>query len=187
MNTLIFNGSPRENGDTICLINSLKESLSGDVHIINTHYTKISPCCDCRYCWQNDTCIIDDDMQQVYKLLDEVDNVVLASPLYFSQFTGTFLSVMSRLQLYYAQVSIRKNFEFKIKEKNGVLMLVGGGDGRYEPAVKTSKTLFSLMNVKSVGQVMSLNTNTMPVCKDKEVINLVKEAAHILNEMSERK
>jgi multimeric flavodoxin WrbA len=62
MRTLIINGSPRKNGDTMTLINEMTQYLSGELKIINTYYDNISLCIDCRYCWQNDGCSIDDGL-----------------------------------------------------------------------------------------------------------------------------
>ncbi|MDL2287036.1 flavodoxin family protein [Eubacteriales bacterium OttesenSCG-928-G02] len=97
MKTLIFNGSPRNNGGTATLIKELKINLAGEVEVISSYKSNISPCVDCRYCWTNDKCSLDDEMQKVYQLIDESDNIVIASPIYFSELTGSLLNLMSRL------------------------------------------------------------------------------------------
>lgn len=53
MKTLILNGSPRENGDTVSLINKVIGNLNGEYKIINAYDCDINPCVDCRYCWNN--------------------------------------------------------------------------------------------------------------------------------------
>jgi len=97
MKTLIFSGTPRKNGDTMALINEFIKYLDGE-YKIDCH---IHPCIDCRYCWQNDGCCINDEMQEVYKYIQECDNILIASPLYFSQLTGQLLAITSRLQTYF--------------------------------------------------------------------------------------
>ena len=101
MKTLIFNGSPRKNGDTVSLINTLKNELSGEINRIDKYYSDIQPCIDCRYCWTHSGCAIKDEMQRVFSLIDETDNIVIASPIYFSELSGSLLSVLSRLQYLY--------------------------------------------------------------------------------------
>ena len=64
MKTLILNGSPRANGDTASLVEKLAYALEGDSRIVNAYRCNISPCIDCRYCWENDGCRICDDMQE---------------------------------------------------------------------------------------------------------------------------
>jgi len=49
MKTLIINGSPRKNGDSMTLINEMRKYLEGEVKIINTYYDNISGCIDIAY------------------------------------------------------------------------------------------------------------------------------------------
>ncbi|MCK8058215.1 MULTISPECIES: flavodoxin family protein [unclassified Fusibacter] len=155
MKTLILNGSPRKSGDTMALINQLTQVLKGEVVQINAYDKKIASCTDCRYCWSNHDCIIKDDMQEVYQLVETVDVVVIASPLYFSELTGELLGVLSRFQKYYARRIIQKDSAFKLKPKHGLLILTGGGDGGPGPAIERTSILFRQLNVESVGTVTS--------------------------------
>lgn len=181
MKTLILNGSPRKKGDTVSLINEMVSRLEGDVYHFSAYYDNVAPCIDCRYCWKNEGCAIDDDMQQIYILLDEVDNVILASPIYFSELTGPLLGMLSRLQIYYAARMIRGDKDFKLKRKKGVLILVGGGDGSFEPAFKTAKVLFRQMNVELIDTILSHNTNTTSAIKDHSALDKLGDVVEILN------
>ncbi|MBQ8884412.1 MAG: flavodoxin family protein, partial [Oscillospiraceae bacterium] len=58
--TLIFNGSPRSNGDTASLLKILTKNLDGEFKIVNCYKDKISPCVDCRKCREIDGCVIKD-------------------------------------------------------------------------------------------------------------------------------
>ncbi len=89
MKTLIINGSPRRNGDTSVLLNTLKVELGGEINQIDTYFINMKPCVDCRYCWEHLICSINDEMQKVISLIDEADTVVIASPVYFSELTGS--------------------------------------------------------------------------------------------------
>ena len=51
MKKLILNGSPHKNGDTSYIVNELKKKLDGEIEEIFLYDAKISPCVDCRYCW----------------------------------------------------------------------------------------------------------------------------------------
>lgn len=183
MKTLIINGSPRKNGDTMTLVNEMIKYLEGEVKIINTYYENISPCVDCRYCWHNSGCAIDDAMQGIYKLINETDNIVLASPIYFSELTGQLLSFASRLQLFYASKYIRKDKEFKLKDKNGVLIIAGGGGDTkgIECAGKTADIIFKQMNAKLIGTIATLHTDQVSAKDDINAMNKAKEFALKLN------
>jgi len=49
-------------------------------------------------------------MQEIYKYIEECDNILIASPLYFSELTGKLLVVGSRLQTYFCARFFRKQF-----------------------------------------------------------------------------
>jgi multimeric flavodoxin WrbA len=167
------------------LVNEMVKYLEGEVRIVNTYYDDISPCVDCRYCWNNRGCCINDGMQEVYKLLNEVDNVILASPLYFSELSGQLLSFASRLQLFYVSRCIRKDKAFSQKKKNGVLIISAGGDTKdYKPSLRTGNIIFKQMNTASIGSVYTINTNNIPAKEDKEALLKARELAVKLNELS---
>ena len=93
MKTLIFMGSPRLHGDTAGLLELLTRKLGGEWKIVDAYRARISPCIDCRYCRQHPGCSIQDEMQEVYKYIEDCDNIVIASPIYFSELTGKLLDV----------------------------------------------------------------------------------------------
>lgn len=184
VNTLIVSGSPRRNGDSMSLVNEMVKYIDGNVKLIHAYYADIAPCNDCRYCWQNDGCAIEDEMQEVYELLAKVDNFIIASPLYFSELSGPLLSFASRLQCLYAQRVIRKKGDLGLREKNGVLVLAGGGDGRYGPAVDRVRILFRHTNTNLIGTVLSLKTNDLPAIRDLQALGEARRLAERLNELN---
>lgn len=184
MKTLIFNGSPRKNGDTITLISEMQKHLIGETKVINAYYSKISPCVDCRFCWRNQGCAINDDMQKIYQDINEFDNIILASPIYFSQLTGEFLSLFSRFQCYYCSRKFQ-GVPNNLKKKNGVLILTGGGDGNANPAKDTANIIFKLLNIECIHNIFSLNTNEFPANQDVNALQKAREAAIQLNNLYE--
>ncbi len=183
MKTLILNGSPRKNGDTVSLINKLIEQLNGECKIFDTYYSNISPCVDCRYCWSNNGCSINDEMTEIYNYIIDCDNVVIASPIYFSQPTGKLLNVCSRFQTYFA-AKLFRNQSPSIKPKKGAVILVGGGDGNPEDAYKTACTLLHHINVTEVYPLVgSFNTNELPAIGDTEAVKSIVNIANLLNKL----
>lgn len=166
MKTLILNGSPRKNGDTVSLLNILKEELSGEIVQIDAYYADISPCTDCRFCRANEGCAVKDDMQIVYDCMFDCDNILIASPIYFSEITGKLLDICSRLQTYYSARAFRRE-RVVFKEKRGAVILVGGGDGRPERAEATARTLLKHMGcVEQHPLVLSHDTDRIPAAED---------------------
>mgnify|MGYP000273116451 CR=1 FL=1 len=89
MKTLVITGAARKNGHTNQMVKLFLDTLGGEYTIIDAYRAEnIAPCKDCRYCWHKKGCSIHDGMDEVYRLLEEADNVVLASPMYFHSITG---------------------------------------------------------------------------------------------------
>lgn len=183
MKTLILNGSPKINGDTATLINALSKDLNGEIRIISSVFDNISPCIDCRYCWQNDGCAIKDDMQDVYSYFEECDNLVLASPIWFSGLSGPLLNIASRIQTYFAARWFRHELS-KIKHKNGLLLLVGAEAHTAEKAAAAAYAVFKQANaLPCIACVSSLNTNNVPAAEDNIALRQIYEAALNLNKL----
>ena len=182
MKTLIINGSPRKNGDTGALINALTARLEGEIKTV-TWRDDISPCLDCRWCWDNDGCCVNDGMQEVYEYWRDCDNVVLASPIWFSSLSGPALNIASRFQ-----TSFMARFRRKIPSpatKNGVLIFTGGQPGTEEAPEKSARIILRNMNVKTplVAVIKSMNTDNLPAKDDKAALAAAESAAEELNRL----
>ncbi len=172
MKTLIFNGSPRKNGGTSTLIKEFQKSLNGDVIVVDAYYAGVSPCVDCRFCWENDSCIIDDEMQNIYQHIIEADNILIASPIYFAELTGPLLSLFSRLQYFWIAKNFGDNDICGGKNRNGYVILVDAGQGRMEASLAMAKRLLRTMGSKFIDYVYFSGTE-----------NEVKDTTHIPDEV----
>ena len=181
MHTLILNGSPHANGDTAVLISALREHLHGEVTQIDCYRANISPCTDCRWCTKNPGCAIRDEMQNIYPIIESCDNIVIASPVYFSLPTAPVLSVCSRIQTYFCASFFRKS-PVPIKPKRGGILLAGGGSGSAAPAEETARRILKYMKAKQIGPVVaSLATDRIPAREDASVPEQAKSLAAFLN------
>ncbi len=170
MKTLILNGSPRANGDTASLIHIVTEGLRGEHKVLDTYRCDISPCVDCRYCREHPGCAIQDEMQEIYDYIQQCDNILIASPIYFSELTGKLLDVGSRLQTYFCAGFFRGEKPIP-KPKKGAVLLVGGGDGHMDKAYETACVLLRHMNCYTIHEVVfSHNTNTRPAVHDEQAL-----------------
>ncbi len=187
MKTLIINGSPKKKGDTVSLIDELVKNLNGEVKILSC-FSNISPCNDCRHCWSNSGCSINDEMQGLYPYIQECDNVVLASPIWFSCLSGPTLNIGSRIQTLYAAKHFREE-QVSSKEKNGVIILVGSEKGTEVIPTKIASTILKLMNVRrrSIETIYSLDTNKIPAAEDIKAIDEVHRVAKFLNDLYKSK
>lgn len=176
MKTLIFNGSPRPHGDTMALIDALCAQLPGEVKRIDAYRAGIAPCVDCRRCWTQPGCVIQDGMQEIYRDIAGADCIVLASPVYFSCLTGPLLGLMSRLQVFY---TARRFHGQRLAggRKAGAILLCGGGNGSPTSAEETALGLLRCMNAAHVGTVITHQTDVLPAAEDAATLAQVRALA----------
>lgn len=102
MNILVLNGSPRPNGNTSTMVNAFVEGATESGHnisVVPVCQKKIAGCMACEYCHKvgGGRCIQQDDMQEVYPLLEQAEMIVLASPIYYHSFTGQLQCAINRI------------------------------------------------------------------------------------------
>ena len=181
MKTLIINGSPHKNGETVKMINFIKERLDGQVICLNTYFENISPCVDCGFCHKEDRCAIDDKMTELYPHIESCDRLVLASPLYFSQLTGVMLGVLSRIQVFSAQKYIRHKTP-NLKPKKGIVLLNGGGSTKNTAGVdQCVRIIMRELNVTDFKTVFYSGTDKKPVMEDAKTVDEMETAVKFLN------
>lgn len=183
MQTLVFNGSPKAHGDTTALLDAFLADLQGDTRVL-TWRDGISPCTDCRHCWQHPGCAIDDAMQAAYQYLETCDNVAIASPIWFSSLSGPLLTLASRLQAFYAAGRFRGEPP-PLSRKHGVLLLAGAEPGTEKIPTATALTLFRLMNVRRplAATAFALDTDNTPAHADRAALDAARQAARTLNRL----
>ena len=130
MNILVLNGSPRPNGNTAAMVSAFSEGATENGHqvtVVSVCQKKIAGCLACEYCHTkgNGKCIQNDDMQEIYPVLEEAEMIVLASPVYYHSFTGQLQCAVNRI---YA-LDKPKNL------KKAALILSSGSDDVYGGAV----------------------------------------------------
>lgn len=182
MKTVIINGSPHKNGETVKMINFIEERLVGDIIRLDAYFESISPCRDCGFCHKESRCVIDDKMTEMYSHIRDCDRLILASPLYFSQLTGVMLGVLSRLQLFSAQRYIKRTAP-SIKQKKGLALLNGGGSTKNTSGVdQCVRIIMRELNVTEFKRVFYSGTDVKPVLEDLAAVREMEKAVGFLNE-----
>ena len=102
MKILILNGSPRPSGNTAAMVAAFSDGAreaGHDVTVVEVCKKKIAGCLACEYCHTKGEgrCIQQDDMQEIYPVLEEAEMIVLASPIYYHSFTGQLQCAINRI------------------------------------------------------------------------------------------
>jgi len=173
INTLVLFGSARQNGETKAMLTMLLESMgnkAGMVEIIDSYQTNIQPCVDCRYCWKNRGCSIDDEMQLIYQKIDAADNIIIATPVYYHSVPGKLKILIDRLQIYWA--GIPRGDKPKVTSKTGIGLLSGGAPpfpNQFFGTELVLKGVFSALSAENLGIVTFPDTDKIKVSENKEI------------------
>jgi FMN-dependent NADH-azoreductase len=103
MKIVAINGSPRgkESATNVMVSAFLKGSEKAGAETINIFLSEkdIQYCKGCYTCWNSTPgeCIIDDDMASVISSLKNANVIILATPLYFNNVSGTLKVFIERL------------------------------------------------------------------------------------------
>ena len=93
-------GSPRKNGNTEIL---MKETLrvareaGSETGMFLLSEKRVAPCDACGTCFEVGSCVVDDDMQELYGLMEGADGIILGSPVYFGSVSAQMKAVMDRM------------------------------------------------------------------------------------------
>ncbi len=182
MRTLVFFGSARKNGNTKDLLNIFLEDLEGEVEIIDAYRTEVGGCIDCRYCWEQWGCSVQDDMQDIYSSIDSADNIVFASPLYFNNVPGPLKNIIDRCQVYWS--SRRRGDRDDISNKKAALLVVGGAPSynkQFKAIEIVLEGVLKDMKAEVIGHVYVPNTDEVSVLDNEEAEKKARDLAKQLN------
>lgn len=108
MKRLIIVGSPRSNGRSAHLAEMLFEACidecpDDEVSLAPVSELAISACVGCDGCKNSEghVCVFEDDMDEIREILDESDELIVVSPVYFSGAPAPMKALLDRLQPYF--------------------------------------------------------------------------------------
>ncbi|MGI6105362.1 MAG: flavodoxin family protein [Raoultibacter sp.] len=147
MKKLIINASPRIDGRSAQLTTFLLASFAEEnpafglvLFELAEHY--LDGCIACDECKDDYECIIDDDMQVLYPLLDEADELVVVSPVFFAGPPSQLKALLDRLQPYYWK---RMRESSQAKRPARLFVLGEGGDPHgFAPLVISARSALAV-------------------------------------------
>lgn len=125
-------GSPLSEGNTAKL---LEQALRGaedagcsteTIRLSNLDY---QPCMEMMFCKEHDTCIMDDDMQQLYGKIQNADSVIVATPVMTMGIPGKLKSFIDRCQIFFMAKYVRNDplvAPEKRKVRRGLFICISG-------------------------------------------------------------
>lgn len=123
MKRIIVTGSPRSAGRSAHLAETLFEAHiderpEDELYLVPVSEIEVGPCIACDACREpmdviltgpdgtetrelRHRCVFDDDMQTIYDLLDDADELTVVAPVFFSGAPSMLKALLDRLQPYY--------------------------------------------------------------------------------------
>jgi multimeric flavodoxin WrbA len=117
-------GSPKVDGNTAKLVNAILEGAAengAETVTYNLASLDIKGCDACHRCQETGCCVIDDDMQELYRQIEEADAVVLGSPVYMWQMTAQTKLLIDRMTAF-----LKPNFSSRLDHKKLILVFTQG-------------------------------------------------------------
>lgn len=101
MKVVLFNGSPKKEGNTYHAIKMVEAELLNEgieTEIVHIGGKALRGCTACGQCGKNrnEKCIIDDEVNMWIQTMKEADGIILASPVHYSAISGSMKSFLDR-------------------------------------------------------------------------------------------
>lgn len=151
---VILNGSPRPKGNTAALVQEFTRGAEEAGCSVTSFLLDKMDIHGCKGCFgggknPEHPCVQKDDMDKIYPAYREADVVVLASPLYYWNFSGQLRTAFDRL---FAVAECDPNYANPKKE--AVLLMAAEGYG-FDDALGYYKNLMKHLGWKDLGNVLA--------------------------------
>lgn len=150
----ILLGSPRVGGNTECLADAFAKSAEAkgyEVRKVRSASMNLKGCRDCRLCWSmGKPCVQNDDMDSVYRDIEEASVLVFVSPLYYYSWTTQIKPIWDRLIPYNMQGALRR-----ISGKEAILLSAAGDteESKFDGLLYSFKFAAEYMKWEIIGSV----------------------------------
>ena len=150
MDVLGINGSPRIGGNTDVLLDKALEgsrSKGATTEKVILNLLKFSPCQECENIRDDGTCIIEDDMQPLYKKIKETDAIIFASPIFFGSISAQSKMMIDRFQCVWRAKYMLKKDIFGRKKGGFISVQALARKDFFDNAKLIVKNFFAAINV----------------------------------------
>jgi multimeric flavodoxin WrbA len=137
-------GSPREQATEYVLREALGmlEDRGFETEFFTVRGKDIGFCTHCDHCLRKEGCIIQDGMDELYRLLGEAEGIVIASPVYNGGVSAQVKAVMDRTR------ALLASDPSVFRGKAGMAIAIGGDrSGGQELAIQQIMTFYTLNGV----------------------------------------
>jgi multimeric flavodoxin WrbA len=154
MKVLGIYGSPRRKGNSDILLDKALEGVKSSGAEVTTIYArelKMSGCLECGGCDKTGKCVVKDDMQNVYPLLESADVIILSASIFFYGVPAQAKALIDRCQALWRKRMLTKTKEQRMTYDSGrgYLIIVGATSGKslFDGAVLTTRYFYDALDM----------------------------------------
>ena len=155
---LALAGSPRRGGNSETLLDEALAGVEagggrGEKFILNE--MDISPCQECGGCEDGGACVIEDQMQLLYRKLDEAWGLIVASPIFFSGVSAQLKTLIDRCQAHWVRKYLLGRSPHR-RKRPGAFICVRGQSGKeiFQAAARPVKAMFATEDFSYTRQLL---------------------------------
>ena len=154
---LALHGSPRRRGNSWSLLQQAvlgAKQRAAQVVCQRAADLAVAPCIACDHCRREGRCVQHDDLAQLYPMLETVDVILIATPVYFMGPPAQLKAIIDRCQVQWWSRQAKKSSQKS--ERSGYLLSVAGGNlaHSFDGLVMTIKSLFWSLDVRYAGELL---------------------------------
>ncbi|MHC1755833.1 MAG: flavodoxin family protein [Methanosarcina sp.] len=181
MKVLGLVGSPKVDGNTSRLVNAVLEGAAekgAETVIYNLASLDIKGCDACGKCQEQGCCVIDDDMQELYREIQEADTVVLGSPVYMWQMTAQTKLFIDRMTAF-----LRPNFSSRLDHKKLILVFTQGIPDRdaFKPYFEYTAGLLYYLGFDVLDTIVAAGTDKLEVAFRPQLLEKAKDFGNLIS------
>jgi|LSQX01.1.fsa_nt_gb multimeric flavodoxin WrbA len=185
-------GSPRKGGNSdilldICL--KLAEEGGANVKKFVLNSMKFRPCQECAVITKDGKCKIQDEMQDIFPVIEQADVVVVASPIFFGSVSAQTKMMIDRFQCQWLGINFFKSYK-NLKRKKGVFLSVQGANRQdfFDNAKAIIKNFFVTIGASYKHELLCpLVDDKGDIHKYPECLNRAEEIGRLLLQSNKKK
>lgn len=174
-------GSPNIDGNTAKLVNAILEGAAengAEKVIYNLSTLDIKSCDACRRCQESGSCVINDDMQEIYKEIETADAIVVGSPIYLWQMTGQTKIFIDRLTAF-----LKPNFSSRLDNKKLILVFSQGSPDRdaFKQYIEYTAGIFYYLGFDVLETIIAAGTDKLEISSRPQLLEKVRDLGRLIS------
>lgn len=130
MNVLGIKGSPRPGSNSTILLEQILAGANAggaDTTLVVPWELDMQPCIGCGGCYLTGQCVVKDDFQEVYDLIEAADGLVLATPVYFGAVSAQAKVLIDRCESFWSlRYKLGQDLPPSGRPRLGILVVTAG-------------------------------------------------------------